>query len=69
MVRRKEEKRRPIIFVLRMGRMEKEKGDNLLGEGKRHRVNKIVLKLWTWKMIHSSYLSTVSTRDWVRHSV
>ena len=34
MVRRKEEKRRPIIFVSHMGRMEKEKGDNLLGEGK-----------------------------------
>ena len=31
---RKKENRRPIIFVLRMGRMEKEKGDNLLGEGK-----------------------------------
>ena len=36
LVRRKEEKRRPIIFVSHMGRMETEKGDNLLGEGKRH---------------------------------
>ena len=36
MVRRKEEKRRPIIFVSHMGRMETEKGDHLLGEGERY---------------------------------
>ena len=36
LVRRKEEKRRPIIFVSHMGRMETEKGDNLLGKGERY---------------------------------
>ena len=56
MVHREEEQRRQIIFGSQMGRMGKEKGENLLGEVKRHyghrdRLKKIVLEFWTRNLV------------------